>query len=132
MNALGRIFLNSCMDHVSFFVRCRRTYVLNKFMIRRRGGNGWRVSLAGNQNEEFIIVLVRQLVISCEIRPLAALSPLSIQKSALQGCNLKLRSRSPLSMVAGCCMLIPTAFAPLSIVSVLKKYMGRGKTLIGV
>ena len=56
---------------------------------------------------------------SLEIRPLAALyPPPHTKKYALQGCALEFSSRSQLSVVARGGMIMPTAFAPLSIVSV--------------
>ena len=61
-------------------------------------------------------------VISREIRPLEALYPLPPYKK----CFIGLRSRSPLSEVAWAGLLMPTAFAPLSIVSVKKYFLGRG------
>ena len=65
----------------------------------------WQKKLTGTRNDW-------ALVISHEIRPLATLYP-SYKKKVLY--------RAPLSVVAGGDMLIPTAFALLSFVSV-KKY----------
>ena len=81
-------------------------------------------------------IQVSCMVISREIRPLAALDsspPPAIQKSALKGCNIKLRSRFLLSVVAGGGMLMPTAFEPFSIVSVYKNILvwGGGIRLLG-
>ena len=60
-------------------------------------------------------------VISREIRTLAVLlyhPPKKYKKNALWGCVLALRSRSPLSVVAGGGMLMPTALASIYIASV--------------
>ena len=50
-----------------------------------------------------------------EIRPLAALYPTPLHKNK---CFIELQSRASLSEIAGGGMLMPTAFAALSIVSV--------------
>ena len=72
------------------------------------------------------------LVISREIRLLAALYLPSYKKNALKGCDLELPSRSPLSVFAGGVMLMQTAFEPNSIVLEKKIHMGGGITLLGV
>ena len=58
------------------------------------------------------------MVIPREIRPLAELYPSLPPIALYKGCELELRSRSSLSVVAGVGMLMSTAFAPLCIVSV--------------
>ena len=63
-------------------------------------------------------------VLSLEIRPLTGLYPPTTQKMCFTG---------PLSVIVGGGMLMPTAFAPLYIVSVKNNYMeGGGSTLLGV
>ena len=60
-------------------------------------------------------------VMSLEIRPLAALYPPNPQRPPKYKNVLY---RAAISVVVGGVMLIPTAFAPFSIVSVKKIYMG--------
>ena len=65
--------------------------------------------------------IIKKSIMSLEIRPLAPLYP--HPHISLEGCDFELRS---LSVVARGGMLLPTAFASLSIVSDLRKYMGGG------
>ena len=79
------------------------------------------IEMVYSQYQPLLITFIILSVISREIKPLAALYPPPYKK-----CYIRLRSRTPLSEVARGGMLMPTAFALLSIASSKKNLWGRG------